>query len=62
MHKTENNYITLNFEELKANLYEINKNNIPIWRKNKAGVLVILPVEKIDIFFGKDDIENILFY
>ncbi len=62
MHKTDNNYITLNFEELKSNLYEINKNNIPIWRKNKSGALVILPAEKIDIFFGKDDIGDVLFY
>jgi len=55
-------YITLNFDELKANLYEINKNKIPIWRKKKSGELVILPVEKIDLFFGTDDINEVRFY
>lgn len=55
-------YITLNFDELKANLYEINKNKIPIWRKNKSGSLVIIPAEKIDVFFGSNNVGDVFFY
>lgn len=62
MHNKTIEYITLNFDELKANLYEINKNKIPIWRKNKSGSLVIIPAEKIDIFFGRNDAGDVLFY
>ncbi len=55
-------YITLNFDELKANSYEINKNKIPVWRKNKSGSLVIIPAEKIDVFFGSKDADAVSFY
>ncbi|MFA5519487.1 MAG: HD domain-containing protein [Spirochaetota bacterium] len=55
-------YITLNFDELKANFYEINKNKIPVWRKNKSGSFVIIPAEKIDVFFGSKDANAVFFY
>ena len=55
-------YITLNFDELKANFYEINKNRIPVWRKNKSGSFVLIPAEKIDIFFGSNDADAVFFY
>jgi len=55
-------YMSLNFDELKANLYEIKKNKIPIWRRKKSGEFVILPIEKIDLFFGTDDINEVRFY
>jgi len=55
-------YIELNLADLKENMHRIQDNNIPVWRKNKSGNLVIIPLERLEQFIGNDETVSIIFY
>ncbi|HOP29139.1 MAG TPA: HD domain-containing protein [Spirochaetota bacterium] len=55
-------YIELNLADLKENINRIQNNNIPVWRKNKSGSLVIIPLERLEQFIGNNESISIIFY
>lgn len=58
----ENQYVTITLDVLKDNLSLIRTNNIPVWRKNKSGVYVVIPLERLEQFLGENDRKDIVFY
>lgn len=58
----EKELIELTFEDLKTNVNSIISNSIPVWRKNKAGELVIIPLDRIDTFITGDKLASSIFY
>lgn len=60
---TDNNdLIELTFTDLKSNVNNIIANSVPVWRKNKSGELVILPLDRIEQFIGGDRLSSVIFY
>ena len=55
-------YIELDLAALKENLHRIQDNNIPVWRKNKSGNLVTIPLERLEQFTGNNENISIIFY
>jgi len=58
----ENIYTEINFETLQNNLNEILINAIPVWRKNKSGKLVIIPVNMLEQYIGNSNLSESVFY
>jgi len=58
----KNKYVTLTLEILKNNLTLIRNNNIPVWRKNKIGQYVVIPLEKLEQFLGNNEQTKIIFF
>ncbi len=58
----ENNYVKITLEVLKDNLSLIRTNNIPVWRKNKSGVYVVIPLERLEQFIGENENREIVFF
>ncbi len=55
-------YITISLENLKSNLNLIRINKIPVWRKNKSGQFVIIPLERLEYFLGGNAQSEIIFF
>lgn len=58
----EKDLIELTFEDLKYNVSSIIANSIPVWRKNRSGELVIIPLDRIDQFMSGDKLATTIFY
>lgn len=58
----ENKYVTITLDVLKDNLSLIRTNNIPVWRKNKSGVYVVIPLERLEQFLGENDRKDVVFF
>jgi len=58
----EDKYINISFEILKYNVKVILNNNIPVWRKNKSGEYVVIPLENLEQFFGNNDNVDLILY
>ncbi len=58
----QNKYIIISLNELKLNISLIKNNNIPVWRKNKSGQTVIVPLEKLEQFLGDNENSDIIFF
>ncbi|HPS85973.1 MAG TPA: HD domain-containing protein [Spirochaetota bacterium] len=54
-------YVTITLDILKDNLSLIRTNNIPVWRKNKSGVYVVIPLERLEQFLGENNRTDITF-
>ncbi len=48
-----NNLITISREDLSAELQSITANGVPVWRKNIAGIMVPVPVDKLALYAGE---------
>ena len=61
---SENNikFIELSLADLKDNLHRILHNDIPVWRRNKSGNLVTIPLERLEQFTGNNDMVSVIFY
>lgn len=57
-----NNYVIISLNDLKQNMNLIKTSNIPVWRKNKTGQYVIVPLEKLEQFLGDKDETGIVFF
>lgn len=55
-------FIELNLVDLKDNLHRILDNNIPVWRRNKSGNLVTVPLDRLEQFIGNNEEVPIIFY
>jgi hypothetical protein len=60
--QNETKYVTITLDILKDNLTLIRTNNIPVWRKNKSGVYVVIPLERLEQFLGENDRRDIVFF
>ena len=49
----------ISIDDIKNNFAEIKKFSIPLWRKNRDGKLVTIPLDKINQFFGNEKDENL---
>lgn len=58
----ESKYVTISFEILKYNLQLIKEKDIPVWRRNRDGEYVIIPLERLEQFVGDNDKSNIEFF
>ncbi|HPJ34479.1 MAG TPA: HD domain-containing protein [Spirochaetota bacterium] len=60
----ENNikYIELELADIKENLHSILENNIPVWRRNKSGNLVTIPLNRLDQFIGSNEQVTLRFF
>ncbi len=55
-------FLELNLADLRENLHRILNNNIPVWRRNKNGNLVIIPLDRLEQFIGNNDTVSLIFY
>ena len=58
----QNKYSIIALNELKQNLSLIRTHNIPVWRINKTGHYVIVPLEKLEQFLGGNVDSDINFF
>ncbi len=58
----DKNYVTITLDVLKKNLALIRLKSIPVWRKNKTGQYVVIPLEKLEQFLGNNDQIDIVFF
>ncbi len=58
----ETNFIELSFDDLIVNLNEILHSSIPVWRKNKSGKFVTIPLDRLEQFVGNDNSNHMLFF
>ncbi len=59
---TENKYMEINFDTLRNNMNEIILNEIPVWRKNKSGQMIIVPLKMLEQYIGSSGTEELVFY
>ncbi len=62
MNEHDIKFIELDIADLKENLYGILSNDIPVWRRNKSGKLVTIPLDRLEQFIGSNDLISITFY
>jgi hypothetical protein len=55
------NLITISREEIVKNIHDIISNSIPVWRKNIEGIMVPIPVDKLEQYLG-ENLHEIAFY
>jgi len=55
-------YVIITLETLKNNLNLIRTKDIPVWRRNKSGQYVIIPLERLEQFLGNNDQSEIVFF
>jgi hypothetical protein len=58
----QNKYIIISLSDLKQNMTLIKTGSIPVWRKNKTGQYVIVPLEKLEQFLGDNDKTDVVFF
>ena len=58
----ENTYVKISLEKLKNNLNLIRSKNIPVWRINKSGQYVVIPLERLEQFLGTNEQSEIVFF
>jgi hypothetical protein len=55
------NLITTTRDEVIKNIHDILSNSIPVWRKNIEGIMVPIPVDKLEQYLG-ENLNEIVFY
>lgn len=55
MNEHELKFMELSISDLRENLHEILNNDIPVWRRNKSGKLVTIPLDRLEQFIGSND-------
>ena len=55
------NLIKISREEIIKNIHDILSNSIPVWRKNIDGIMVPIPVDKLEQYLG-ENLNEIVFY
>src|SRR4030042_1219335 len=55
------NLITISRDEIIKNIHDILSNSIPVWRKNIDGIMVPIPVDKLEQYLG-ENLNEITFY
>ncbi len=58
----DSQYVTIKLNELRNNLNHIRSNNIPVWRLNRSGQYVVIPLEKLEQFLGDKEQSEIVFF
>ena len=48
--------------ELKDNYDILVKYDVPIWRKNREGKSIIVPLDKLELYFGSEKIDDLKLY